>query len=72
MRHIDKRVYIFNAYSHEIEVDCDLLNCGWDIGNNLDLACDEPLTDAQVHECLWLWDTQEEELENEELATDSV
>jgi len=72
MKYVDKRVYITSEYGHEIEVDCDLLNCGWNMGSNLELACDEPLTDAQVHECLYLWDVQQEELDNEELGTDSV
>ena len=70
---LDSRVYITSKYGHEIEVYADRLRGdGKDIGDNLDLACDEPLTNAQVTECLWLWAVMQEEHENEELGTDNV
>ena len=71
---LDSRVYITSEkYGHEIEVYADRLRGdGSDIGDNLDLGCDETLSNAQVTECLWLWEVIQEQHESEELGTDSV
>ena len=70
---LDSRVYLTSKYGHEIEVfPARLRGDGEDIGDNLTLGCDEPLSNAQVTECLWLWEVMQEEHENEELGTDSV
>jgi hypothetical protein len=70
---LDSRVYLTSKHGHEIEVYADqLLGDGKDMGENLDMSCDEPLTDAQVHECLYQWEVIQEQRELEELGTDSV
>ena len=70
---LDSRVYITSKYGHEIEVYADqLLGDGKDIGSNLDMGCDEPLTQAQVEQAQWIWLRELEMLEVEQQGTDSA
>lgn len=47
---IDPRVYIYNLYDEEIEVDVELLEDGCESGLNLTTGEEVTLTDSQIRE----------------------
>ncbi len=48
MEIIDTRVYLLDENNHELEIDVSLLQRGWFTATNLDLGCDQELTQEQV------------------------
>jgi hypothetical protein len=48
MEIIDTRVYLMDKNNHELEVDVSLLQHGWFTATNLDLGCDQELTQEQI------------------------
>jgi hypothetical protein len=50
MMKIDPRVYIYNLYDEEIEVDVELLEDGCKSGLNLTTGEEVTLTDSQIRE----------------------
>ena len=50
MMRIDPRVYIYNLYDEEIEVDVELLEDGCKSGLNLTTGEEVTLTDSQIRE----------------------
>lgn len=50
MMRIDPRVYIYNLYDEEIEVDVELLEDGCESGLNLTTGEEVTLTDSQIRE----------------------
>jgi hypothetical protein len=50
MTKIDPRVYIYNLYDEEIEVDVELLEDGCESGLNLTTGEEVTLTDSQIRE----------------------
>ena len=50
MMKIDPRVYIYNLYDEEIEVDVELLEDGCESGLNLTTGEEVTLTDSQIRE----------------------